>query len=327
MKIAALVLLLLPLHPAPADEHSLRLDGVGQAVAGLAEESSGGNTSREALKKLHLALTGSRPNVWNLDDRFLSEIREMMEPVRGLAGSLSESPDKYDRFYAAIIGSYLSPTPQSQEILFKLAHDEDLPTAEAAMATLFGMGWETAELREELVKSLEAAASGEPSTMGSLARLHAGEWGVVEAVPVLAGILDKEYREQGKVSSIVVQLSYLGTRAKSSAALLEKILGDYRMKQAADRKVLGALENATLSLNGKIEPPYGGGPRLDSPVSAAIAMRSASRPAIAKPLASRSLDSGGASAARPLLPLAAAALACTLAALFIWLRTRCRKAL
>lgn len=209
-----------------AQGYASPFEGLEEAIATVQVESASSpeNVSLENLKRLHVALAANRGNVWMMPHPILDHLRSKMEPIRDVAFGLAASDDKNRRFYGAILASYLEPTDATKELLEKLAHDEHAPAAGTAMDTLFGMGWETQALRGDVVSSLKGELDGVPSTMASLARNSVGEWGVSEAAPILMDLLEKEYSEEGRITSIATQLKLLGEGAIEQLPRLQKLL-------------------------------------------------------------------------------------------------------
>jgi hypothetical protein len=241
---------------AHGENDVLRLSAVSAGVNTLLKENqSGGDYRLDDLKELHRALAGNRPNIWAMPPWMLSEIRNAVEPVRPVASQLALSENKHERFYGAVLNSYLAPTPESKNLLLKLANDSEAPTAGTALDTLFGMKWESHELREEVIASLEDTGSGKKSTLAGLAKNNAGDWGLVEAIPGLVRILDKDYYERGRLNSAVGQLKQLGTNAEAALPTLRKILESERLKKSPDFQNVEALENAVLVISGSYKMP------------------------------------------------------------------------
>jgi hypothetical protein len=240
----------------------LRLSAVSAGVNALLKENqSGGDYRLDDLKELHRALAGNRPNIWAMPPWMLSGIRNAVEPVRPVASQLALSENKHERFYGAVLNSYLAPTPESKNLLLKLANDSEAPIAGAALDTLFGMKWESHELREEVIASLEDTGSGKKSTLAGLAKNNAGDWGLVDAMPGLVRILEKDYYERGRLNSAVGQLKQLGTNAEAALPTLRKILESERLKKSPDFQNVEALENAVLVISGSYKMPE---PREDA---------------------------------------------------------------
>ncbi|WP_184022559.1 hypothetical protein, partial [Haloferula luteola] len=202
------------------------------------------NVSLEDLRKLRAALVANRGNIWMLPAPILDWLRSEMEPVRDLAFRLANSDDRNRRYYAASFASYLEPTDATKEMLGKLAYDEHAPAAGTAMDTLFGMGWETENLRSGVVSSLEGLFDGRPSTMASLACNSAGRWGLVEAAPILMDLLEKEYNEEGKITSIATQLKLLGEGAKEQLPRLQELLRRVKANPDSHPREIEALDYA-----------------------------------------------------------------------------------
>ena len=201
-------------------------EGLEGAVGAVQEESvsSAEDISFENLERLHVALAANRGNIWQMPVPILDQLRSEVEPIRGVVFELAASGEKNRRFYASVFASYLEPTNATKELLEKLAHDEHAPASGTAMDTLFGMGWESERLRGDVVSSLERQLEGESSTMASLARNNVGEWGVSEAAPILMELLEKEYAENGKITSVATQIKLLGDGAKNELPKLRELL-------------------------------------------------------------------------------------------------------
>lgn len=232
-----------------------RFEGLEEAVEAVQAGSVAGaeNVSLEDLRKLRAALVANRGNIWMLPAPILDWLRSEMEPVRDLAFRLANSDDRNRRYYAASFASYLEPTDATKEMLGKLAYDEHAPAAGTAMDTLFGMGWETENLRSGVVSSLEGLFDGRPSTMASLACNSAGRWGLVEAAPILMDLLEKEYNEEGKITSIATQLKLLGEGAKEQLPRLQELLRRVKANPDSHPREIEALDYAVSVIGAKLE--------------------------------------------------------------------------
>jgi hypothetical protein len=241
---------------AHGQDDVLRLSAVSTAVDTLLNEKQGERSYRlNDLKELHNALAGNRPNIWAMPPWMLSKIRDVVEPVRPIASQLALSENKHERFYGAVLNSYLAPTPESTNLLLKLANDDDAPTAGTALDTLFGMKWENQELRDKVIASLEDTGSGKKSTLAGLTMNNAGDWGLVEAAPGLIQILEKDYNERGRLNSAVGQLKQLGVNAAVALPTLRRILESERLKKDSDIRKVEALEHAVLVISGSYKAP------------------------------------------------------------------------
>jgi hypothetical protein len=230
---------------------ALRLNMVSTAVDVLLNEKQDDQSHRlNNLKALHHALAGNRPNIWMMPPWMLAEIRNAVEPARIIASELALSENKHERFYGAVLNSYLTPTQESKDLLLKLTNDNEAPTAGTALDTLFGMKWDNQELRDKVVASLEDSTSSKKSTLAGLAMNNAGDWGLVEAVPGLIQILQKDYNERGRLNSAVGQLKQLGINAAVALPTLRKILESERLKNDSDIRKVEALEHAILVISG-----------------------------------------------------------------------------
>lgn len=234
-------------------------EGLEEAIATVQVESASSpeDVSFENLKRLHVALAANRGNIWMMPDPILNHLRSKMEPIRDVAFGLAASDEKNRRFYGAVFASYLEPTDATKELLEKLAHDDHAPASGTAMDTLFGMGWETQALRGDVVLSLKGELDGEPSIMASLARNNAGEWGVSEAAPILMDLLEKEYNEEGKITSIATQLKLLGEGAKEQLPRLQELLRRVKANPNSHPREIEALDYAVsvISEELKNDPP------------------------------------------------------------------------
>lgn len=230
-------------------------EGLEEAIATVQVESASSpeDISFENLKRLHVALAANRGNIWMMPDPILDHLRSKMEPIRDVAFGLAASNEKNRRFYGAVFASYLEPTDATKKLLEKLAHDEHAPASGTAMDTLFGMGWETQVLRGDVVSSLQGALDGEPSTMASLARNNVGEWGVSEAAPILMDLLEKEYNEKGKITSIATQLKLLGEGAREQLPRLRELLRRVKANPDSHPRELEALNYAVSVISEKLE--------------------------------------------------------------------------
>lgn len=235
---------------------ALRLNVVSIAVDALLNEKQDDQSRRlNNLKELHHALAGNRPNIWMMPPWMLAEIRNAVEPARTIASELALSENKHERFYGAVLNSYLAPTPESKDLLLKLTNDNEAPTAGTALDTLFGMKWDNQELRDKAVASLEDNGSSKKSTLAGLTMNNAGDWGLVEAVPGLIQILEKDYNERGRLNSAVGQLKQLGINAAVALPKLRKILESERLKKDSDFRKVEALEHAVLVISGSYKAP------------------------------------------------------------------------
>ena len=240
----------------------LRLNAVSTAINTLLNEKQGGRSYRlNDLKELHHALAGNRPNIWAMPPWMLSEIRNALEPARPIASQLALSENKHERFYGAVLNSYLAPTPESKNLLLQLANDDEAPTAGTALDTLFGMKWENPEIRKKLAKDLEGIANGaRPET---LAYTNAGKWGLVEGVPSFIKIIENSFNSNGLIDSEACeQLKNLGTESDEALPLLKKLLDIKKNETNADFREIEALEHAVLVISGSYKAPK---PREEAP--------------------------------------------------------------
>lgn len=208
------------------------------------------------LKELHRAIVGNRPNVWAMPGPMLQAMQGELESLRPVAKQLAESAQSDERYYGAILNSYLKQTDESRTLLLKLAHDERPETAGTAMDTLFGLKLDTPELRAELVQALqEDKPPREHSTMHSLARNSAGQWNLTEAVPALIALAEKTYQTEKRIDSVVKQLKLLGPAAAKALPTLNALLEKRRADGDADFREIEALEHAVLVISGQYKAP------------------------------------------------------------------------
>jgi hypothetical protein len=199
------------------------------------------------LGELRIELYGNRPNVWNMYPKHLKKMRASIEPLRDVALALAQSADEHQRYHAASLLAYLEPSDVTKLALLDLARDKHSSTAVTSMDTLFGMGWDTPELRKEVVQHLENKLEGKPYR--GLAFTGVGKWGVKEAVPVLIEILKKSYTDKNfKGKSSLRQFRYLGTEASEALPVLEKILAQRKRDGDADFRELESLEFAVAAV-------------------------------------------------------------------------------
>jgi hypothetical protein len=248
------------------DPHS---EGLEDAVKAIRE---GGNTSSENinfqdLKRLHVALAANRGNVWMLPDPIMQSLRSKVEPIRDIVFDLASSGDGNRRFYASVFASYLEPTNDTKKLLESLAYDEHAPASGTAMDTLFGMGWESEKLRSDVVSSLEGAFDGESSTMASVARNNAGRWGLAEASPILMDILEKEYDEKGKITSIATQMKLLGEAARDQLPRLRALLLRVESDPKSHPREIEALNFAVGVISGEYKASQQESPTQSPPAS------------------------------------------------------------
>jgi hypothetical protein len=308
---------------AYGEDDLLRMDSVSDAVNTLLNEKQNDQKYRlDNLKELHHALAGNRPNIWAMPPRMLSEIRNAVEPARPIASQLALSENKHERFYGAVLNSYLAPTPESKNLLLKLANDDDGPTAGTALDTLFGMKWESQELRDKVIASLENTELDNKSILAGLTMNNAGDWGLVEAIPGLIRILEKDYSERGRLNSAVVQLKKLGTNAAVALPTLRKILESERLKKDPEFRKVEALEQAVLVISGSYKAPK---PREEalpdtSEQSSQDAVRLERRKQKATSVSDESSDPKQSSQTR--LWLIAGSIAILVLALVAWLKAR-----
>ena len=199
------------------------------------------------LKELRVELYGNRPNVWNMHPEQLQDMRSRLEPLREMSEQLAKSGNERQRYYGGSFLAYLSPTETTKSILLDLAYDKGHATAGSSLDVLFGMGWDTPELRQELVEDLERIANGQKSQ--TLAFTNVGKWGVVEAVPVMIKILERTYFDKTiQEKGILRQFRYLGKDAAEALPVLEKILAQRKQDGDVDYRELEALEFAVIAV-------------------------------------------------------------------------------
>jgi hypothetical protein len=204
------------------------------------------------LGELRIELYGNRPNVWNMYPKHLKELRESIEPLRDMALELAQSEDEHQRYHAASLLAYLEPSDVTKSALLDLARDKNSSTAVTSLDTLFGMGWDTPELRQELISDLDRIAEGKKSQ--TIAFTKAGKWGLVEAVPAMIKILERTYFDKTiQEKGILRQFRHLGTEAAEALPMLEKILEQRKRDGDADFRELESLEFAVAAVqNGGI---------------------------------------------------------------------------
>lgn len=236
------------------DPHSEGIEDVIKTIRESGNDSSD-NISFQDLKRLHVALAANRGNVWILPEPILQNLRSKVEPIRDVVFELASSGDENRRFYASVFASYLEPTSDTKLLLESLAYDAHAPASGTAMDTLFGMGWESEKLQSDVVSSLGGAFDGEPSTMASVARNNAGRWGLVEAAPILMDILEKEYNEKGKITSIATQMKLLGEAAQDQLPRLRELLLRVESDPKSHPREIEALNFAVGVISGEYNAP------------------------------------------------------------------------
>jgi hypothetical protein len=203
------------------------------------------------LKQLHHAIMGGRPNVWAMPPNMLVPLQDQIEPLRGIAKELAQSARADDRFYGAILNSYLKQTNETHSLLLKLAHDEHKGTAETSIDTLFGLHLDTPELRRDLLNALQETSTTY-STLHSIALNNIGTWEVIEALPILMKILEDSAVNGGPVDrGIVRQIKALGPRAVAALPLLLQLRDKRRAAGDADFRELEDLDYAVLVVSGE----------------------------------------------------------------------------
>lgn len=237
-------------------------DPVNDEAAKLIESRSsaaGQPFDLERLKALHHALAGGRPNVWIMPPEMLRSTQESVEPLREIAKQLAESPASAERYYGAVLNSYLKQTDGTKSLLLKLAHDDRAETAGTAMDAIFGLKIETPELRQELVAAMqEDKAPRGHSTLYSMAVTNVGRWGIIEALPILAKQLESSSDGTTPVDRDVVrQIKALGTSAASALPLLRRLAEKRRAAGDADFRELEDLDHAVLVVSGEYKAPQG----------------------------------------------------------------------
>lgn len=223
----------------------------------------------QQLKELHRAIVGNRANVWAMPEPVLRGIQDELEPLRAQAKQLAESALPDERYYGAILYSYLKQTEETRALLLKLAHDDRPETAGTAMDALFGLNLDTPELRAELVKALqEDKPPRERGTMYAMAKSNIGDWGIVEAVPTLIKLLEKLEAEGKPIDrGLVRQIKALGPRAESALPLLRRLAEKRRAAGNADFKELEDLDYAVLVVSGEYKAPQQESPTQSPPAS------------------------------------------------------------
>jgi len=213
------------------------------------------------LKELHRAIVGNRPNVWTMPEPMRQAMQSELEPLRPIAKQLAESTVSDERYYGAILNSYLKQTDESRALLLALAHDQRPETAGTAMDTLFGLKLDTPELRAELVQALQENSPSRPkSTLHAMAINNIGDWGVHEAVPTLIMMLEDSLAKGGPINGpAVIQLKTLGMNARSAVPLLKKLAESRRAAGDADFKELEALDHAVLVVSVEYKAPQASG--------------------------------------------------------------------
>jgi hypothetical protein len=307
---------------AHGEDDILRLDAVSSAVGKLLDEKQGGRGYQlNDLKELHHELAGNRPNVWAMPPWMLSEIRNAVEPARTIASELALSDNKHERFYGAVLNTYLAPTPESKDLLLRLANDKEAPTAGTALDTLFGMKWENPEIREKLTKDLEEIAKGAPPE--TLAYTNAGKWGLVESVPIFIKIIENSYNSSGVIDGEACeQLKHLGIEANEALPLLKKLLEIKKKETGADFREIEALEHAVLVISGSYKAPK---PREEAlPDSSEQSSQDAERLERRKPKATSVSDQSSEpkQSTQTRLWLIASSIAILVLALVAWLKAR-----
>lgn len=246
------VLLLVGFVKADALDTSELKRQVNAVLADRREKGVDTRLDKDKLKDLRLELRGNRSNVWNLHPEITTSLQKEIEPLRSLAIELAHSQDAHERYHAVSLLAYLEPSEVTKGALFNLAWDENSATAVTSLDTIFGMKWDTPELREKIVDQLENKLAGK--SYRGFAVTGVGKWGVSEAVPVLIKILEKSYEDQSfKGKFTLRQFRYLGTEAAEALPVLEKILEERKRAEDADFRELEALEYAVAAVkNGGI---------------------------------------------------------------------------
>ena len=252
-----------------AQVEDLPSESIEDAIKAIQEGRNGSaeNISIEDLRRLRVALVANRGNVWMLPGPILQNLRSEVEKIRNIVFELASSEDKNRRYYASAFASYLEPTNDTKALLEDLAYDQHAPTSGTAMDTLFGMSWESEKLRSDVVSSLEKMFDGQSSLMASLACNNAGRWGLVEASPILMDILEKEYDEKGKITSIATQMKLFGEAAQDQLPRLRKLLLRVENDPKSHPREIEALNFAVGVISGEYKAPQQEIPTQSPPAS------------------------------------------------------------
>jgi len=163
MKILFLIALL-PLGILWSQADILGIGTLNNKAQGVLQEwQSGGieNLSEAKLGELRIKLYGNRLSAWNMHPETLSKLTEQIEPLREMAIELAGSKNDHQRYHAASLLPYLEPTEKTKSLLLDLAWDKSSSTAKTSMDALFGMKWDTPELKTKTIQHLENKLKGD----------------------------------------------------------------------------------------------------------------------------------------------------------------------
>ncbi len=284
---------------AKADALSQIKTNLEQLQAAKSNSSGGAEQNNEQLtvetqRLIQAYVREADQNDWATpsDERLrrLGQVAEAVQPYTSLFVKLgTPSSEQQGSKNALNLLYFARPTNELKEELLGLANvPKPRGAARDAYDIIFNLGMATPDVREEVIKRMEAyQPNSYKSNAASEIYYSAGaEWRIKEAVPFYAELLQREYRNKDelnlRVRSIATAVRPLGPQAAGVLSLLQQHVA--RMKaEGADFRDINVIEGAIRSLEGKdpIEPllavngagPVGANPlpRNTAPTQAAAA--------------------------------------------------------
>ena len=179
------------------------------------------------------------------------DIALAMEPLREFIYGMVRSGDEIEESYGVRYLTYLTPTDESMNLLYSVGQSES-SEAFVALDTIFKMGWDTPELRNELIKNLQLKASGELAH-GGKAEVYGGEWNLEEGIPFYIEIFQTRFSKEKLIDrNSLKQLRQLNdfTDARSVLPILLSIAEQINLENYPDHFAIRDLKKTIISLGG-----------------------------------------------------------------------------
>ena len=179
------------------------------------------------------------------------DIAAAMEPLRGVIYSMVQSETYLENYHGVRYLTYLAPTDESINLLYTVGQSEN-SEAFVALDTIFKMGWDTPELRNELIRDLQLKASGEVAH-GGKAEVYGGEWNLEEGIPFYIEIFQNRFSKEKLIyRNSLKQLRQLKdfADARNALPILLSIAEQINLENYPDHFAIRDLKKTITSLGG-----------------------------------------------------------------------------
>jgi hypothetical protein len=177
------------------------------------------------------------------------DIAAAMEPLREVIYSMVQSETYLENYHGVRYLTYLAPTDESMNLLYAVGQSES-SEASVALHAIFQSGWDTPELRQELVQDLSEFANGESKTAGR-ALNYGARWNLTEGIPYYAKIFERYYHTEGFLDrASLKQLRQFGDRASDALSVLLPVAEKVISSGSSDEWAVRDLKKTITSLGG-----------------------------------------------------------------------------